>query len=75
MRVKCVQYDNAGNPINEIDLTAHKSIEIVEFSQQPTTTQQSADSINMEAALSRNQERLSSFYQSYKHVVLQQLIQ
>lgn len=66
-QVKCSQYDSDGNSVKEIDLTAYKSINIVEVSQQPTTTQQSADSINKEAALSRNQEHLSSFYQSYQN--------
>lgn len=67
-QVKFSQYEvTTGNLIKEIDLTAHQSIDIVEVFQQPTTERQNADDINIEAALSRNQSRLSDFYQAYKN--------
>ena len=64
-QIKLSQYDSAGNIVKEIDLTTHNSIEIVEIRQQPTTARQKED-INFENVLSRDQPRLSDFYQSYR---------
>lgn len=66
-QIKFSQYDlTTGNLVKEVDLSAYPLIEIVEVRQQSPNTQESRDSINIGAALSRNQERLSGFYQSYK---------